>query len=320
MKENRDSTFDIMKGFLIILVVIGHSIQTAYRSTDMNCWYNPVFNVIYTFHMPLFLFLSGIFFRKSLKYGFVDLLEKKAKRLLLPVLFYSSLLIFISVIINGGHSISLKFIYIQFTYYWFLICLFVISLFYYFFYKANNFIKGILIIAYLGGVFLYDYLPGVVLKDCQLIRHILIFGFGMYMGIYGMNKFEAHKFTVMTGCLLAIALDRMLWGFNMMDYPAYIRIIDQFACAILAFLLFYSIIPRIKSYSLLKPLIYIGQNTLSLYLIHMLFPRIMLYGDYKIDYTFNNVLILAISWLLVSIIVTEIIKRIANSYSFVYGV
>ena len=320
MKENRDFTYDIIRGFLIILVVIGHSIQTAYRSTDMNCWYNPVFNVIYTFHMPLFLFISGFFLNKSLRHEFVDLLAKKTKRLLFPVLFYSSLLIFISVIINGDYSISLKFVYKQFTYYWFLICLFVVTLFYYLFYKANTSTKGILFLAYLGGVFLYDYLPDVILKDCQVIRHILIFGFGMYMGICGVYKFEAFKLIIIIVCLLAIVLDRMSWGFNMMDYPAYIRIFDQFTCTIVAFLLFKSIIPLINSLIQFKPLVYLGQNSLSIYLIHMLFPRIMLYTGFQIAYTFNNVFILTISWLLVSILVTEIIRRIARSYSFVFGV
>ena len=47
---------DIMKGFAIWLVVIGHLIQYN------NCvdWIeHPMFTWIYSFHMPLFFYISG---------------------------------------------------------------------------------------------------------------------------------------------------------------------------------------------------------------------------------------------------------------------
>lgn len=53
--KNRDSLLDIAKGLAIILVVTGHVIQgTAKNFDDLIS-----FRVIYSFHMPLFVFLSG---------------------------------------------------------------------------------------------------------------------------------------------------------------------------------------------------------------------------------------------------------------------
>ena len=51
----RDAFLDIAKGLAIILVVIGHVIQGSSEKFDELFW----FRVIYSFHMPLFVFLSG---------------------------------------------------------------------------------------------------------------------------------------------------------------------------------------------------------------------------------------------------------------------
>lgn len=270
--------------------------------------------------MPLFLFISGIFFKSTMKSGLTDMLVKKSKRLLLPVLFYSSLLISISVIIRGRNSLTLAFLYKQFIYYWFLICLFFLNLIYYAFSRSKKYVKVIMILAYLGGVVGYDYLPGVVLKDCQVIRHILIFGIGLYLGIPGVNKFRPYTLPVIITCVIVIILDRSNWGTNMMDYPAYIRIFDQLACTIIAFLLCYNFLSGQKNRWISKPLIYLGQNSLSIYLIHMMFPRIMLYANYHISCSINNFLILIFLWLLVSVFLTEVVRRIAKSYSFIFGI
>jgi fucose 4-O-acetylase-like acetyltransferase len=55
--EQHNSYLDVLKGFAISLVVLGHSIQTF----DGNGRYdsNVLFRIIYSFHMPLFMFLAG---------------------------------------------------------------------------------------------------------------------------------------------------------------------------------------------------------------------------------------------------------------------
>lgn len=320
MCASRNITFDIMKGFLIILVVIGHAIQVTYRSTDMNVWLNPVFNFIYTFHMPLFIFVSGIFFKSSLRLCLADFVKKKAKRLLLPTMVFTSILLSIYVLINGSGSLQLKFVYAQFQYYWFCICLFILTLLHFFFYKSNKYIKLFLFLAYLGGVILYDYLPGVILKDCQIIRQTLIFFGGTCFSIFGGGKIILHQYVVLTFCVITIVFDRYLFGFNMMDYPIYIRIIDQLACSMLMFELLYSVITNIKDKDYIHPFVYLGQNSLAIYLIHMLFPRLMLYIHFMVPYNTNNILMLILIWFLVSVAIIEILKRILKSYSYVLGV
>ena len=61
MKE-RISLFDNIKFLLIFLVVLGHLIE---KYTGDFHIYNSVFVFIYTFHMPLFIFISGLFYKKK---------------------------------------------------------------------------------------------------------------------------------------------------------------------------------------------------------------------------------------------------------------
>ena len=47
---------DRLKGCLIILVVLGHAIQVAYGRA---CEDNHLWSMIYSFHMPAFVAVSG---------------------------------------------------------------------------------------------------------------------------------------------------------------------------------------------------------------------------------------------------------------------
>lgn len=63
-KTNRNITADVIRGFAIITVVIGHCIQQGngleYYTNSMY-WSNKVYQFIYSFHMPLFMLLAGWF-------------------------------------------------------------------------------------------------------------------------------------------------------------------------------------------------------------------------------------------------------------------
>jgi fucose 4-O-acetylase-like acetyltransferase len=58
MLKTRNRTLDIAKGLGIFLVVLGHNWIVSHGNRE-------IFRVIFSFHMPLFLFLSGIFLNES---------------------------------------------------------------------------------------------------------------------------------------------------------------------------------------------------------------------------------------------------------------
>lgn len=80
--KSRDSFLDIAKGLAIILVVIGHVIQGSAENFDELIG----FRVIYSFHMPLFVTISGavaaIVFKPSrVQDGLKDIFVSAKKRL-----------------------------------------------------------------------------------------------------------------------------------------------------------------------------------------------------------------------------------------------
>lgn len=71
---------DNLKGFLILLVVLGHCIQ----NTDADFDHNIVFRYIYSFHMPLFMCVSGfVSYKPDIKWQTV---RKRFKQLIVPFL------------------------------------------------------------------------------------------------------------------------------------------------------------------------------------------------------------------------------------------
>lgn len=87
MEINRIVWIDNLRFFLIVLVVLGHTVQythTGYGET-------LVFRYIYSFHMPLFIFVSGIVcgLKDQLFLGGASLLLKRFLQLIIPFTVYN---------------------------------------------------------------------------------------------------------------------------------------------------------------------------------------------------------------------------------------
>lgn len=63
MAKKRELSFDILKCYTIFGVMWGHCIQYF---TSGSFAADPVFRVIYSFHMPLFMMISGYFSWQSM--------------------------------------------------------------------------------------------------------------------------------------------------------------------------------------------------------------------------------------------------------------
>lgn len=129
MKE-RIIQFDILKGIGILCVLLGHTDLTGFPK-----------ELIYGFHMPLFFFCSGVFYRKkTLK----TTLLNNVRQLLVPYLFFLVILICTHFVLylHAGESVSLaiadltklldvldehSLLYLSI---WFLPCLFIVRLLY----------------------------------------------------------------------------------------------------------------------------------------------------------------------------------------------
>ncbi len=92
--NKRDTRIDLAKGILISLVVVGHAIQYSLGSEycqSKQFFNNFVFKLIYSFHMPLFMMISGYLFYYSNKKPFKVLLFSKFKSIGIPLLAFTLL-------------------------------------------------------------------------------------------------------------------------------------------------------------------------------------------------------------------------------------
>lgn len=87
--EKRLNFIDAAKGIGIVLVVLGHTIVPEIRGSAYGWGF--LWNFIYSFHMPLFFFLSGFLFEAGIA-KYTDkrrFILSKARKLLIPYLFFS---------------------------------------------------------------------------------------------------------------------------------------------------------------------------------------------------------------------------------------
>ena len=186
MEKKRIECLDIAKGIGIILVIFGHCLNINGR----------LFQLIFTFHMPLFFMLSGYVFKGN--GSFLLLLKKRAKTLLLPFLGYYCLGLLVTLLLpvwrkglslagiksdlilanpDAVHNSSI----------WFLVCLFFVILLFFFINQFPVWVQVLLLTAlytvgisysrHLFGFFGYSRLP---LNLDVVPVAVCFFAFGYY--------------------------------------------------------------------------------------------------------------------------------------------
>lgn len=169
---------DIARGIGILLVVLGHN--------DFALVSPFAYKLIYSFHMPLFFFLSGYFINTTI--GFWDFFKKRFHSLLKPFLFTLFLIYFVSISFGkmGFETAMIRIVkslygtgrYIDWVQLWFLPHLFVVSLYAFVFYALlkkvdNRYVRWAALLLTLGiaSLFLQSFYPfqlSVLGKDYEL--------------------------------------------------------------------------------------------------------------------------------------------------------
>lgn len=133
--QERNAWVDYAKAIGIILVVYGHVARGVFNAglpmDESN--YILVDSIIYSFHMPLFFFLSGLFFYDSLvKRGKTGLIVNKVDTIVYPFIVWSLLQGVIEVVLsnytNGEVTLSQVFslLWAPRAQFWFLYALFLV--------------------------------------------------------------------------------------------------------------------------------------------------------------------------------------------------
>lgn len=140
--KNRYGWIDIARGIAILLVVYRHAFEGIKRANlDINRYlYLEYANIMFfSFRMPLFFIVSGIFFEKSYrKRGFEVFLKTKMNTILYPYFLWGALQISVQLAFSGLVNADRKwtdFIFLLYQpreveQFWYLYALFNVSIFY----------------------------------------------------------------------------------------------------------------------------------------------------------------------------------------------
>ena len=137
--QKRNIYIDILKAFAIICVVCGHCIQYGSGADYLSqCLFfdNVIFKVIYSFHMPLFMLISGYLFAYSVnKTNWLQLIYSRVKTLVIPIMIWSIIPLVLSLVtmFRNNELVSLflvikKYVSISLGNLWFLWAIFWCSL------------------------------------------------------------------------------------------------------------------------------------------------------------------------------------------------
>jgi fucose 4-O-acetylase-like acetyltransferase len=142
----RSLLLDNVKWIMILLVVLGHMIEPFIQGEVLL---RALFKTIYSFHMPVFVFVAGVF---SKQYNGKGYLWKILRSIVIPFVVFSFLFELPEVIINGIPS-HYTTNFAPYWVLWFLFCLFFWRLLSPFFVKVKYpFLLAIMITLFMGYV------------------------------------------------------------------------------------------------------------------------------------------------------------------------
>ena len=324
-EKKRNEYIDILKGVAIVLVVVGHCIQfgsgVSYLENN-EFFQNIVFRFIYSFHMPLFVLISGYLFYNTLsKKDVKAIIKSRINTLVLPIFVWTILQNILLFICGKNDSFNLfSSIDYSFSNWTFLWALFIIILLVMLIEKAYN---GKLAF-YIALIILTNLLNEPRLNFMFYLLPYFIIGYKVNRYKDVLKKYINLKTLIISSVVLTVLFVVMLKHFN---YPNYIYTSEYYVVnniENLANNLFRFSVGLIGSY-LACTYIYIirkllqktriftilGRNTLGIYIISCVLNGIVLMDGITKDFEFSyiNVIVESIIMLLVSCLLTIIIKK-----------
>lgn len=101
--RQRDPRIDFAKGVLIVLVVLGHCIQISYAGSN-EFYSNWLFKLIYSFHMPAFMLISGWLFYSSRNKAYSKIAVAKLQQIGIPFIAFCGVCYCLTIL--GSYLVS----------------------------------------------------------------------------------------------------------------------------------------------------------------------------------------------------------------------
>lgn len=294
----RDTTMDIMKALGILAVVSGH----AWSGTSLAP-YPP-----YSFHMPLFFFISGYFFKEDIAIHIKKILTKNIIHLILPTLIFTFFYALISIVL---YLFEFKFLNPEITIanlfvnpilasgafdfnsaYWFIACLFFVKIYFevvhrYIFFIIRKYIDINLLFLHILFILIYfiiaycsvsmsiNMFTNSLISDFRIFFLRILFAlFFYYIGFlfrtYNAGRYLNNLWVIF---ILFIIAQQILASGIKIDFWVQIMKFEThifpFVTSLNAIVFFYIISSILSKHSASSILVIIGQNSFPILLHHL---------------------------------------------------
>lgn len=311
MGSKRLDYLDIAKGIGILLVVLGHIYG---NDNNFHVW-------IYSFHMPLFYFISGITFKSNKYNDVIELLNNKIKSLGVPYVVFNILNLTLNLIFldYSKEKFILCILYVfSFTGYgamWFLPSLLIVQIIFYLIdkYISKEVIKNLIFLA----IFILTYILSkfnyniIMLVFYRAFIGLIFFVSGNYLFNYIKNKkikYSEIIFLLFINVITCFINGRIeLWELRLNN------IILYFISSITGTMFIIYTCKKIKNNKLLE---YIGSNSLIIMCTHQIIIELISEIISIKEYTAGIAPIL----LFIVVILIEIpILKFVNNHKWIIG-
>ena len=329
---------DSLKGWLILLVVLGHALQWTYGNDGID--HSHLWNWIYSFHMAAFMAVSGwLSYRPEGKAQPIGrIILRRASQLLVPYFCWSVVFLFFSK--DSIVSNVLNFVLCPDNYLWFLWALFFIHLIFILVKSASNrfhlnhtaviLATALLLVAVM-------VVTGFRLFGYQYIAyHFMFFSFGYFIHRYPV--LQTRRLAVLLPC--AILWLVLAWWWRMHDLPSWMPSIPGVPETLLVYV-YRTLTAMVATFFLLNaaPMVFddnrfpnnhvitLGQWSLGIYAAHLSYLTVLkqtslLYamkvgwGSWP-DWLF--VLLLFVTALVISLVAILLLKRNRHTARLMLG-
>ena len=291
---------DIIRGFAILLVVLGHALATDNILTTDSEWCNVVHDFIYSFHMPLFFIISGFCYVHAGNYGKFFL--RKCRYLLIPYMVFNlvtivmqRLLPFFTLVENNLQE-EIKQILFRGGSIWFVYVLFEIVVIFPFFAKVINNNIGRACAVLILSVVVYNLWGKSTGFLCisQFTYYLPYYIIGHLLRILSekdtepLKILEKRQTKLLLGAVILIADFGMLYVWNHFVWNVYIGYLLKVLVALAGSTACYLLVSEISVLKIRHLLKQFGQYSLQIYLFNGYFiavSRTLIFSVFHISNT-----------------------------------
>ncbi|EFE94128.1 acyltransferase family protein [Serratia odorifera] len=273
----REAWVDYAKGIGIILVVFGHVNRGLYSAGIQfsDASYQLLDSVIYSFHMPLFFFLSGLFFAPSLnRKGKTRFIISKIDTIVYPYIIWSLLQGSIEVVLSRytNNPSSFSDVLMLFTHpraqFWFLYALFVIFVVATLLYKKDKFhlILPVMIVIS-AALYIYQNSLGNFAHFDYITRFMIFFLLGALAIRYASAIANVGMGVAGLALVAFVVLEWLFHGYLGLNYTDTGIMSLLLAIVAIAFIVCLSVLLARRDLAWLRKL---GELSMVIYLMHIL--------------------------------------------------